>query len=175
MIFPKAYHYSRLAASAGLLLVLPVFAGMCWLLSKITWESIISANWIIWLIAIVWIGLLPVYLLLIKMFIQRLLTNMPSLLLTASGLSDSASKVGEIVWSDIKDAGLYNAGRGGITIMLTLLNAEKYRARFTSFGRIARINWFGKEQLNISLSGTNAEANEVLAIIKSQIAQNNNT
>ncbi|WP_216680538.1 hypothetical protein [Hymenobacter siberiensis] len=171
MTFPKAYHYSRLVASAGLLLVLPILAGMCWLLSKLTWESIKSANWIVWLIAIVWIVLLLVNLLLGKMLIRQFFTTSPSLLLTAFGLTDNATKVGEIVWADIKEARLQNAGKGGITVRLTLLNADKYRARLSRFGRIIYMNWFGKDQIVLGLSGTNAKAEEILAIVKAQIAQ----
>ena len=171
MVFPKAYHYSRLAASAGLLFVLPVLAVMYWLLSKITWESVESSNWVVWLIALVWIVLLPVYLLLVKMLIRQLFTNAPSLLLTAMGLTDNASKVGEILWGDIIEARLQNAGRGGISVRITLLNADKYRARLSRIGRIIHMNWLGKDQIVLGLSGTNAKADEVLAIVKAQIAQ----
>jgi hypothetical protein len=171
MEFPKAYHYSRLAASVGLLFVLPVLAGMCWLLSRITWESVTSANWIVWLIATVWIVLLLVNLLLGRMLIQQFFTTSPSLLLTASGLTDNASKVGEIVWTDIKEARLQSAGKGGLTVRLTLLNADKYRARLSRLRRIIHMNWLGKDQIVLGLSGTNAKADEILAIIKAQIAQ----
>ena len=171
MEFPKAYHYSRLAASAGLLFVFPVLAGMCWLLSKLTWKSIQSANWIIGLIAIFWAFLLLLNLLLAKTLIRRLFTSAPSLLLTSSGLVDNATRVGEIVWSDIKEARLHNAGRGGLTVRLTLLNANKYRIRLSRLGRIIHMNWFGKEQLILGLSGTNAKADEILNVINNQIAQ----
>ena len=111
------------------------------------------------------------YLLLGKMLIRQLFTNAPSLLLTAMGLTDNASKVGEILWGDIIEARLQNAGRGGITVRITLLNADKYRARLSRLGRIIHMNWLGKDQIVLGLSGTNAKADEVLAIVKAQIAQ----
>jgi hypothetical protein len=172
MQLPKSYQYSRLASLGALMLVLPMLVGLCYMMSKVTWESVQPANWIVWLIAVVYVALLLLNLLLGVMLIRRLFVYNPSLVLAVSGLTDSASKVGEIVWSDIKEASLYHAGRGKTTVKLTLLNADKYWARLSSVSRIVRINWLGKAQLILSISGTNAKADEVLDIIKSQIIQN---
>ncbi len=171
MNLPLYYYNSRLAALWLLGLTFPAFLGCSWLFCKIILHKSTPSYWLIWLFEALF-GLFSAFFGTITiLIIRRLFTRRPRLTLTASGITDSTSKVGEIEWSDIEVANLYNGGRGRTTICLRLRNAHKYMARLSIIGRFARINWLANSQLILNLSGTKAKAQEVLVVIKSQISQ----